>query len=389
MLMDELPVRLANRIAHLENLALIDEIEEMLLVRADFVKSFAAVRRAKRDSATPEQFAKILRELKQRHATMIHSVSLGMREWKMMQMHRGMKNQEARVFVDEFLDRLFLSKIGLETLTSQYLAIFNQSGQSGSKSPGAALQGDGVIDANCDPCKIIQKAADKVQDLAFTQLRKPPKVEISYHGEESERMAPLIPAYLFYITAELLKNSVRAVAELHEMRYGDTGTPEPVRVRVSSDASQVGVQIFDRGGGIPFDRQPHIWSYNYTTAKGARICDETGSLLKGPEAPTPLAGFGVGLPLSRLYAEYIGGSLHVMSMPNFGTHAYLFLQRCAPGERAEALPTFVNWQQKRRLKDRITELNTHKLEAVELEEYFEAGRIKAKINELKAELSAL
>lgn len=39
------------------------------------------------------------------------------------------------------------------------------------------------------------------------------------------------------------------------------------------------------------------------------------------------SGYGVGLPLSRLYAQYLGGSLNLMSMPGEGTTAFLHLKR--------------------------------------------------------------
>ena len=36
---------------------------------------------------------------------------------------------------------------------------------------------------------------------------------------------------------------------------------------------------------------------------------------------TPLAGFGVGLPLSQLYATFLGGKLTIVPMPCYGTSA--------------------------------------------------------------------
>jgi len=40
-----------------------------------------------------------------------------------------------------------------------------------------------------------------------------------------------------------------------------------------------------------------------------------------------LAGYGFGLPLSRLYARYFGGDLRILSLDGYGTDAYLTLNR--------------------------------------------------------------
>jgi pyruvate dehydrogenase kinase 2/3/4 len=50
----------------------------------------------------------------------------------------------------------------------------------------------------------------------------------------------------------------------------------------------------------------------------------------------PIAGFGYGLPLSRLYARYFGGDLSIMSMDGWGTDAYLYLNKL--GDSQEFLP---------------------------------------------------
>ena len=38
-----------------------------------------------------------------------------------------------------------------------------------------------------------------------------------------------------------------------------------------------------------------------------------------------IAGYGFGLPLSRVYARYFGGDIHVQSMHGYGTDVYLNL----------------------------------------------------------------
>merc|ERR1711924_267215 len=96
----------------------------------------------------------------------------------------------------------------------------------------------------------------------------------------------------------------------------------------------IGMRISDGGGGFPREEKERIWDYLYSTAepvitdgvlykKGkTRAANARQELLS---AGGPLAGFGVGLPVSRLYAAYLGGELDVVSLPGLGTDAFLFL----------------------------------------------------------------
>ena len=53
----------------------------------------------------------------------------------------------------------------------------------------------------------------------------------------------------------------------------------------------------------------------------------------------PLAGYGYGLPLSRLYARYFAGDLELFSSEGWGTEAVIYLRALA-GEAKERLPIY-------------------------------------------------
>ncbi|CAI7812212.1 unnamed protein product [Closterium sp. NIES-53] len=82
-------------------------------------------------------------------------------------------------------------------------------------------------------------------------------------------------------------------------------------------------QISDEGGGIPRSGLPRIWTYLYSTARSPAA----GGALQ--DTPSIMAGYGYGLPISRLYARYFGGDLQVVSMEGYGTDVYLHLNRLA------------------------------------------------------------
>ena len=90
----------------------------------------------------------------------------------------------------------------------------------------------------------------------------------------------------------------------------------------------------DEGGGISRAGVSKIWTYLYTTATSQlELLDQAG---EGEDTPAALAGYGYGLPISRLYARYFGGDLQVIPMEGYGTDAYLHLNRL--GNTQEPLP---------------------------------------------------
>ena len=85
-----------------------------------------------------------------------------------------------------------------------------------------------------------------------------------------------------------------------------TGTTE--------DSNPMNMNLGMTGGVMPMD------ALNITSGMAA------GNVVGGEGAGSSIAGLGYGLPLSRAYAEYFGGSLSLQSCFGWGTDVYLMLK---------------------------------------------------------------
>jgi len=114
---------------------------------------------------------------------------------------------------------------------------------------------------------------------------------------------------------------MRAVVEFHQ-----TEKLPPIRVIVADheENEDVSLKISDEGGGIKRSFMHKVWSYAFTTVT-KDVWEQNVYADFGRD--TPMAGFGYGLPLSRLYSRYFGGDLQLLSMEGYGTDAYLQIPR--------------------------------------------------------------
>ncbi|KAK6146270.1 hypothetical protein DH2020_020139 [Rehmannia glutinosa] len=159
--------------------------------------------------------------------------------------------------------------------------------------------------------------------LGVQQLKKDLNRKTDY--QDLDEIHQYVPTHLHLMVFELVKNSLRAVQE----RFVDSDkVAPPIRIIVADGLEDVS----DEGGGIPRSGLPRIFTYLYSTAKNP--LDEQSNI--DLETAATMAGYGYGLPISRLYARYFGGDLQIISMEGYGTDAYLHLSRL--GDSQEPLP---------------------------------------------------
>lgn len=313
----ELPIRYAERIRWIESLPGWEGIPDLVEVHRRHVETFQDIvcsgRFPNRSSLGLPDLLGDFNDVIRNAAIMQQDVQR-LTARAMHTLHRQDPDAFSAQFIDGWLDDFLLNWIGTEMLLAHYLACVHG-------------QPTGIVDEHCDVAEVCRNVAFTMQRFCQEQLGRVPPVQVlSRSAVEEDRRAPsfaYIPSFLNYILIEILKNSCRATIE-------STDDPmklqkRPTTILVCADQRRVAIRISDLARGIPFDVGAHVWSYMYSTSRN-----------RGDDA-TPLAGYGVGLPLSRLYARYLGGSLDLVSWPGYGTDVHLFLPRLS-SEQVEVVP---------------------------------------------------
>eukprot|EP00177_Eucheuma_denticulatum_P004194 GFKZ01007605.1.p1 GENE.GFKZ01007605.1~~GFKZ01007605.1.p1 ORF type:complete len:391 (+),score=53.47 GFKZ01007605.1:98-1270(+) len=312
----ELPVRLAHRVMELKELPYgLATMPSVRKVRDMYQSSFCDLveSRRPRDGGDERDFSEMLGRIRERHDDVVRLMAKGVIELK-AHCGRGGGDLEIR----RFLDRFYMSRIGIRVLMSHHLEL-------GCQGEGMA----GVINRFCHPAGLIEAAVEATRGLSYQHYGEAASVEIK--GNVHLKF-PYIDAHLFLCLFELLKNSLRATVETHR----DADVLPPVRVIVADGKEDVTIKISDEGGGFRRSEMKGVWSYLYTTAKlPAEMLFSMEDRVDRTNRPDPIAGFGYGLPLSRLYARYWGGELGLSSMEGYGTDAYLHLSKL--GDKKECL----------------------------------------------------
>ncbi|KAF8394737.1 hypothetical protein HHK36_020954 [Tetracentron sinense] len=314
----ELPIRIARRAIELESLPYgLSEKPAVLKVRDWYLDSFRDLRSFPEIKNTSDQldFTQMIKMIKVRHNNVVPMMALGVQQLK-KDINPKILTQDLDE-IHQFLDRFYMSRIGIRMLIGQHVALHD---------PNPPPDCVGYIHTKMSPVEIARNASEDARAICLGEYGSAPHVDI--YGDTNFTF-PYVPTHLHLMVFELVKNSLRAVQE----RFMDSDKlAPPVRIIVADGIEDVTIKVSDEGGGIPRSGLPKIFTYLYSTAKNP--LDEHSNL--GSTDGVTMAGYGYGLPISRLYARYFGGDLQVISMEGYGTDAYLHLSRL--GDSQEPLP---------------------------------------------------
>lgn len=324
---EELPVRFARRLKHIERVEGWERVPELQELHSMHAQSFRDLRLA--DPAQVAPYAEAILQIRQRHKRIPRLFAEAVKRIGSggicepspdcsEQEEPGMDMEAVEIWAETFLR----SRVLTEILMSHFEVRVKNASEE--REPSRV----GIIDLKCDPWQICQAAIAEVES-------GPHRCQIEAENASGDIEFCHVPRYLFYIMEELLSNSARAASQREE---GPSGSA--IKVSLCADDSQVVIRISDRAGGIPSSCASKVWSYVYTTAADAPHGGQRRHSLPGPWAvceDSPVAGRGIGLPLCRLYALYLGGSLHLMNLPGLGVDAYLFLNRIEPQDALDSL----------------------------------------------------
>ncbi|KAJ5112634.1 hypothetical protein N7532_000679, partial [Penicillium argentinense] len=260
-----------------------------------------------------QRFAKTLQQIKRRHDGVVTTVAQGILEWK-----RVRQRMQIDSTIQSFLDRFYMSRIGIRMLIGQHIALTEQTHV---KHPNYV----GIICTKTNVKDIALEAIDNARFVCedYYGLFEAPKVQLVCKDDLNFMY---VPGHLSHMLFETLKNSLRAVVEQH----GADREQFPVtKVIVAEGKEDITIKISDEGGGIPRSAIPLVWTYMYTTVEQTPSIDPD---FDKSDFKAPMAGFGYGLPISRLYARYFGGDLKLISMEGDGrtrfttSHRLLYIE---------------------------------------------------------------
>lgn len=358
----ELPTRIAHRLRNMQTLPYSAVTNQHLShVYELYYQAFERFRKVPeiRSLDDNDKFCEILKETLKEHLSVIPRLAMGI-----LEIQDSVSSEQC----DRLMTTLLRSRISRRVIAEQHLAL-NETFHSPWHFPNAKKSIGGAEDdfvgeifLKCNAKEIIEKCAETARKLvvqAYGSDVAIPEIRLQGHLDTT---FPYIPSHIEYIIGELLRNSIQAMIEQRGLK-----DPPPIEVLICEAAQHVIIRVSDQGGGVDREILPYLWSF----AKGPRRKHRLHNLQQVPKlaatmeelqlpsigpdqgnagngeryggslgslsARPPDLKLGMGLPMSKIYAEYWAGSLEVHSLEGYGCDAFLQVSRL--GNKNETLST--------------------------------------------------
>lgn len=344
----ELPIRLAKLIGDLESLPYgLSGTNSINRLRRIYIASFNQMVTYPTTEIEKDfvPFVELLRDILRNHRYVVPMTAMGLVEMK--RANPSLYDVSVQCpFLGQFLNKFFEARLALRLLMGHLICCQeNKQGNSGE------------IHLNCNFDRICRAAIDDVIFICDRNYGRTPAIQVK---NKLKKQFTYLPGHIHVILFELLKNSCRAVCEFHK----DANTLPPIQVIIVGGENDVAIKIQDEGGGIALDQMDKIWLYTYSSAhipedkwddkklvnalKGSLVWhsypghkeiteggvhhmitnenkDQIGVNLMGGIVDAPMAGFGYGLPIARVYATLFGGTVELKSAHGHGADTYVYL----------------------------------------------------------------
>jgi hypothetical protein len=357
----ELPTRLAHRLRNMQTLPYsaltnshISHVYELYYTAFERLRKVPEVRSVDDN----DRFCDVVQSCLREHLSVIPRLAMGV-----IEIQNNISGEEC----DQFMTTLLRSRISRRVIAEQHLALtetFHSPWHFPDASKSTVAPEDdfvGEIFLKCNAKEIVEQCAATARDLmskAFGPTVAIPEVVIKGHLNTT---FPYIPSHIEYMIGELLRNSMQAVIE----RPGSQCPP--IEVLICEAAQHVIIRVSDQGGGVEREILPYLWSFakgprrqkrlenleqvpklagtmqelRYAdpamAAEIERYPEKRGSSLKALSGRQPDLRLGMGLPMSRIYAEYWAGTLELHSLEGYGVDAFLQISKL--GNKNEVLST--------------------------------------------------
>ncbi|KAI9321592.1 branched-chain alpha-ketoacid dehydrogenase [Dichotomocladium elegans] len=310
----ELPIRISHRIREFQRLPFIvgtnphiQEVYELYWRAFDRLRKIPVIKSLEDNDA----FCEALAESLEAHMVVIPRLALGVSEC-------GAHLQPERI--DRFMHATLRSRISRRVLAEQHLALTEQMKQQASAAGSSHDTSHPPISAIFSRCSVKDTVA---QCTALVRAHYGDNTRVVVDGDDKDVEFTYIFDHIEYILYQLLANAAEHTAMHH--RQSSLPLP-PIRVTVCHNQSDVLFRISDQGGGMSADTYNNIWSYGHLPrfTNLRKVSQLAARITEHDQFTMPL---GIGLPMSRVYAEYWGGDINLVTMEGWGTDAYVRIPR--------------------------------------------------------------